>query len=120
MKSSKFFSSDATGRPPANRRDMGDGILWILRAGSPWRDLPKEFGKWSTVWNSFDTWNSDGTLAAILDRLRGQVVDSQELDSELWCVDGTSVRAAKCAAGGGKKGIPKNRPTTLWADPAVV
>jgi transposase len=95
-----------TGRPPVDRRDVVDGIFWILRTGSPWRDLPEEFGKWGTVWDLFDKWNADGTWDEILDRLRSAYAD---IDGELWCVDGTTVRAARCASGGGKKGIRKNR-----------
>jgi transposase len=94
-----------TGRPPVNRRDVVDGIFWILRTGSPWRDLPEEFGKWGTVWDLFDKWNADGTWDEILGRLRSAYAD---IDGELWCVDGTIVRAARCASGGGKKGIRKN------------
>lgn len=105
-----LFSAPArTGRPPRNPRDMMDGILWILRTGAPWRDLPEEFGKWSTVWEWFDKWNGDGTLDKILDRLRASRIDEGHLDDDLWCIDGTYVRAARCAAGGGKKGIRKNR-----------
>ena len=55
-----------TGRPPADRRTVLDGIFWILRTGAPWRDLPEEFGKWHTVWDLFDKWNADGTLDEIL------------------------------------------------------
>ena len=44
-----------TGRPPVCRRRVMDGILWMNRTGSPWRDLPEEFGKWGTVWDLFDT-----------------------------------------------------------------
>jgi len=106
-----FPKPKAMGRPPSNPRDMIDGILWVLNTGAQWRDLPAEFGPKSTVWDHFDRWNADGTLDAVLDRLRGQVT----IDEQLWCVDGTTVRAAKCAAGGGKKGIPTNRPTTRWA-----
>ncbi len=58
-----FPKPAATGRPPRNPRDMMDGIFWILRTGSPWRDLPEEFGAWSTVWDYFDRWNADGTLS---------------------------------------------------------
>ncbi len=105
-----------TGRPPRDRRSIVDGILWVLRTGSPWRDLPDDFGPWATVWDLFDTWNGDGTLAAILDRLRGQV----QIDDELWCVDGTVVRAARCASGGGKKRTPRNRRTTHWVEVAAV
>jgi len=94
---------------------MIDGILWILRTGSPWRDLPEEFGPWQTVWHHFDKWNGNGLLDEILNRLRACHVDAGAIDDELWCVDGTVVRAARCAAGGGKKGIPTNRKITRWA-----
>lgn len=107
-----FAAPARTGRPPKLRRDMMDGILWILRTGSPWRDLPAEIGHWSTVWEWFNRWNADGTLDKVLDRLRSARIDLGKLDEDLWCIDGTSVRAARCAAGGGKKGIPKNRRTT--------
>ena len=73
------------------------------------RDLPEEFGPWATVWDLFDKWNADGTLDEILARLQADHLDAGEIDEELWCVDGTTVRAARCAAGGGKKGIHKNR-----------
>jgi transposase len=98
-----------TGRPPSDRRKIIDGILWILRTGSPWRDLPEEFGPWGTVWDLFDKWNGDGTLDEIVHRLRAAHVDVGEIDEELWCIDGSVIRAARCAAGGGKKGIRKNR-----------
>ncbi len=96
------------GRPPRDRRKIMDGILWILRTGSPWRDLPTALGPWQTTWDLFNRWNQDGTLNKILERLRLR----QQLDPELWCIDGTIVRAARCASGGGKKKIRTNRTTT--------
>lgn len=99
-----FPEPASTGRPPVCRRMVMDGILWINRTGSPWRDLPEEFGKWGTVWDLFNTWTSDGTLDEILERLRERI----NLDGELWCLDGTIVRAARCANGGGKKKIRTN------------
>lgn len=104
------------GRPPRDRRQVLDGILWILNTGSPWRDLPERFGPWATTWDLFDTWNGDGTLVSVLRRLQGEV----EIDEELWCIDGTTVRAHKCATGGGKRGTPKNRRTTHWVAAAAV
>jgi transposase len=87
-----------------------DAILWILRAGSPWRDLPEEeFGPWETVYGLFNSWNADGTLDEMLHRLQAAHVDVGAIDEELWCVDGTIVRAHRCAAGGGKKGIRRNQ-----------
>ena len=96
-----------TGRPRRDRREILDGILWILRTGAPWRDLPEELGPWATAWDLFDTWNDDGTLDAILSRLRAAGIDAGLVDRELWCVDGTVVRAARCAGGGGKGDDPE-------------
>ena len=104
-----FEKPAATGRRPRDRRMVVDGILWILRTGSTWRDLPEEFGPWKTVWRLFDSWNADGTLDQILRRLQSVHVDAGAIDQELWCIDGSNVRAARCAGGGGKKGIPKSR-----------
>ena len=104
-----FPPSATTGRPPRDRRQVLDGILWILRTGAPWRDLPEEFDPWRTVWHLFDKWNGDGTLDRILDRLRSAHFDAGAIDHDLWCIDGTIVRAARCASGGGKKGIPRNQ-----------
>jgi transposase len=96
-----------TGRPRVDWRAVIDGILWILRTGAPWRDLPKEFGKWGTVYDLFSTWNANGTLDEILRRLQAAHVDVGEIDEQLWCVDGTNVRAARCAAGAQKGGFAR-------------
>ena len=106
-----FPPRKATGRKPRDRRQIMDAILWVLRTGAPWRDLPASYGPWATAWDLFDTWNGDGLLLTILQRLQGDA----ELDGELWCVDGTVVRAHKCASGGGKKRMPTNPRTTLLA-----
>jgi transposase len=94
--------SKSGGRPPLPRRRILNGIFWILRTGAPWRDLPGKFGAWQTVWRLFDKWNGDGTLDNILGTLQGEVGFNQEL----WCIDGTVIRAARCASGGGKKDDP--------------
>ena len=98
-----FPAPARTGRPPRDRRQVVDGILWILRTGAPWRDLPEEFGPWGTVWDLFDKWNGDGTLDTILCRLRSSRIDADEVDGELWCIDGTSVRLRGAPAGREKK-----------------
>lgn len=108
-----FPEPAATGRPPRDPRELLDAIFWIVRTGAPWRDVPSEFGAWKTVYNHFDRWNSDGTLDEIRKRLLSQFVDEDEIDSQLWCIDGTIVRAARCANGGGKKTTHMNRPIML-------
>src|SRR5687767_13250429 len=102
-----FAAPARTGRPRRDPRDIVDAILWVLRTGSPWRDLPEEFGPWQTAWHLFDRWNRQGLWDAILEQLRAAHVDVGDIDTELWCVDGTVVRAARCAAGGGKKKIDR-------------
>ena len=109
-----FAPPARTGRPPRDRREIVDGILWILRTGAPWRDLPEEFGPWATTWDLFDKWNADGTWDAILSRLRSARIEAGEVDGALWCIDGTSVRAARSAAGGAKKTIRQSRQTMRW------
>ncbi len=44
------------GRKPTDHRLVLDGIFWIARTGSQWRDLPAEFGKWSSVYRQFRRW----------------------------------------------------------------
>lgn len=60
-----------TGRRPRDRRVILNAILWVLRTGARWRDVPTEYGPWSTAWNFFDAWTKDGTFDAMLQRLRG-------------------------------------------------
>ena len=93
-------SKAKTGRPPADARRMIDGLLWLLRTGSPWRDLPGEwFGPWQTVYHYRNAWRADGTLDKILLALQVRLDRRGKIDWDLWCVDGSVVRAARCAAG---------------------
>src|SRR5690606_7828789 len=99
-----------SGRRPRDRREIMNAILWVLRTGAPWCDLPGEFGPWSTAWDFFDRWTKDGTLDAVLLRLRSVALPNPLEPDDLWCIDGTSIRAARCSAGGGKKpGAPRTR-----------
>ncbi len=54
------------GRPWTDHRLAIDGIFWILKTGSPWRDLPEDFGRWETVYARFRRWNLEG----LWDRMR--------------------------------------------------
>ena len=108
-------STARTGRPPNEPRVMLNGILWILSAGAPWRDLPPHFGPFQSVHRYFTHWRRDGVFAAIVDALQLKLDKTGRIDWELWCVDGASVRAARAAAGAEKKvssDIPMSRRTT--------
>lgn len=109
------------GRPPKPRRTIVNGIFFVLKTGIQWRDLPDRYGKWKTVYHHFRLWSGDGTFDALLRRLVGALTDIEELDEDLWCVDGTVVRAARCAAGAKKKGArQKMLANKRWAAPAGV
>jgi transposase len=92
------------GRPPNDHRAIVNGILWILHTGAPWRDLPERYGPWQTVFDRFNGWRRDGTWARIVTSLLDELDDKGQIDHDLWCIDGTVVRASRAAAGGGKKG----------------
>jgi len=97
---------------------MPNGILWILRTGAPWRDLPKRFSPWRTVYGYFQRWRADGTFDRILGALQIRLDRDGKIDWDLWCIDGSSVRASRAAVGASKKSRPMpptSRKTTLRA-----
>ena len=99
-------------------RRVINGIFYVLRTGSPWRDLPERFGPWQTVYDHFRRWRKRGVFAAIIEALQVKLDRDGYIDWELWCVDGSNVRAARAAAGADKKvssGTPTSPPTTHWA-----
>ncbi len=87
-----------------------DGILWILRTGAPWRDLPERYGKWQSVYDRFNRYRKSGVFDRILKALRIRLDKDGFIDWDLWCVDGSNVRASRSAAGAAKK--PRTWPKT--------
>jgi transposase len=58
------------GRPRKDNRLVIEGILWSLRTGAPWRDLPEKFGSWATVYGRFRDWMLSGLWHQIFDSLK--------------------------------------------------
>mgnify|MGYP003398218407 CR=1 FL=1 len=83
------------GRKPLNHRLVLDGIFWVARTGSPWRDLPEEFGKWSSVYRQFRRW----TLARLWEQIMEALNESGLVPDALQMIDSTVVRAHHQAAG---------------------
>jgi len=83
------------GRKPMNHRLVLDGVFWIARTGAPWRDLPEEFGKWSSVYRQFRRW----TLAGLWEQILEVLTESRIVPDALQMVDSTVVRAHHQAAG---------------------
>jgi len=97
------FHHGKAGHPFKGHRPLVNGILWILHTGAPWRDLPVRYGPWKTVSDRFYRWREDGTLTRIVTSLLDESDDKGFLDHDLWCIDGSNVRASRAAAGAGKK-----------------
>lgn len=83
------------GRKPNNHRLFLDGIFWIARTGAPWRDLPEEFGKWSSIYRQFRRWTLAGLWEDIMDALN----QSRAVPDALQMIDSTVIRAHHQAAG---------------------
>jgi transposase len=96
------------GRPAHDHRLMINGILWILRTGAPWRDLPDYYGPWSTVASRFYRWQKAGIWQRVLSALQQQSEAAGQIDWEKHSVDGTVIRAHQHAAGA-KGGIKIKR-----------
>lgn len=91
-----------------------DGILWVLRTGAPWRDLPERYGKWESVYDRFNAWRRSGMYQRILRALRIRLDKQGKIDWDLWLVDGSNVRASRAAAGARQKEAKTSRKTTHW------
>ena len=86
-----------------------EGVLWIARTGSPWRDLPGKFGSWGNVYVRYNRWCQNGVWERIFEAL------SDDPDFEYVRIDSTIVRAHQHAAGG-KGGLRINRLDAPVAD----
>jgi len=87
------------GRHGEDNRLFIDAVVWLARAGAPWRDLPDEFGKWNSVFQRFRRWAKKGAWERIFNALL------EDPDFEYLIIDSTIVRAHQHAAGakGGAK-----------------
>jgi transposase len=82
-----------------NLRKMVEAILYRMRVGCPWRDLPAEFGCWNTIYQQFNRWSSKNKLMHIFNDL------IQEPDLEREFIDGSIVKAHQHSAGAPNKSV---------------
>lgn len=93
------------GRSGTDNRLFLEAVLWLVRTGVPWRDLPEAFGRWNTVFRRFRRWACKGVFEGIVTALSG------DPDFEYALVDGTIVRVHQHGAGakGGTQAIGRSR-----------
>ena len=90
------------GRRPTENRAAPNGILWRLRCGAPWRDVPERYGKWNTIYRRFRRWSEAGTWEVVSVTLAEMMADTGH-----YSIDSTTIRAHVSAAG--VKGGPIDR-----------
>lgn len=93
-----------TGRPAEDHRKIINGILWKVRTGAPWRDIPERYGSWSTIYSRFRRWRDAGVWDRILSELQAESDSEGHVDWTIHFVDTTIVRAHQNAAGAKKGG----------------
>lgn len=96
------------GRPSKPNRIMLNGMLWKVKTGAPWRDLPTRFGPWKTVYSRFRLWSKEDAFQKLFESL------SSDADLQEASIDSTSCKVHQHAAGA-KKG-PKMPKLTKKSD----
>jgi transposase len=88
---------DGRGRPWQDTRGVLNGVLWILRTGAPWQDLPKRYPPYQTCHRRFQRWQRSGRLTAILRLLLQDLMERGKLDLEEGPIDASFSEAKKGA-----------------------
>ncbi len=91
------------GRERRDPRELMNAIIWVLRTGSPWRELPKKYGPHTTTYNNFRKWTKEGIMEKIFKKFSPVAEETIQIQ-----IDSTYVKAHQHSAGA-KKGALKRR-----------
>ena len=104
----------SVGNPAKNNREFINGVLWILRTGAPWRDLPSEYGNWNNVHRRFCRWRDRGIWEGLLSRF------IENPDMEWLMIDASHIKVHLHATGavGGNQDMGNTKggsiPRFIW------
>ena len=110
---------DGRGRPWACNRACLEGILWVLRTGARWRDLPEEYPDGSTCWRRLRMWEEQGVWLRAWRKLLGQLDERKLLGWEEAFLDATFVTAKKGALPSAQHVAGKVRSAWWWSTAAA-
>ena len=99
------------GRSGADNRLFVSGVLWVLRSGAHWHDLPERYGKWKTAHKRFSRW----AAAGVWERLFAELIEDP--DNRYLMLDSTLVRAHQQATTGRGSGPKRGASVRLWGVP---
>ncbi|MEU7895204.1 transposase [Nonomuraea sp. NPDC049152] len=85
--------------PIPDLRQQFNAVMWRFWTGSPWRDLPAEYGPWSTTYDRFRSWAMADVFARLMQAMIAEAAARGQVDLDLVSVDSTTVRAHHHAAG---------------------
>src|SRR5581483_2137973 len=102
------------GRPRRPDREVLNGVLWILRSGARWCDLPDRFPPYQTCHRRFQQWVKDGRLERLLETLAEDLRTRGELDLSECFIDGTFIVAKKGGAKWERPSGAKVRSSWQW------
>ena len=94
---------DGSGRPWRNPREVLSGILWVLRTGAPWKDVPERYPPYQTCHRRFQHWCREGTLKRVLHALAESFYERGALDLTECFIDVTFAGAKKGALASGRR-----------------
>ena len=103
------------GRPRASNREVFEGILWILRTGAPWSDMPKEYPSASTCWRRLREWEERDIWLRAWRALVSELDRREQLDWSEAFVDGSFAPAKKGAAVSERPSGAKARSGWWWS-----
>jgi len=87
------------GHSYCDHRRVINGILWRLKTGAPWRDVPTRYGPWQTCYDRYVRWSRNGTWQRLLRALQAQADAAGQIDWDGAALDATHVKAHRSATG---------------------
>jgi len=107
------------GRPRANDRDVMEGILWVLRSGARWRDMPDRYPAYATCWRRLGEWERADLWLSLWRAFLKDLDEAQQLDWSEAFMDGTFAPAKKGALASEKHARVRGQSLWYWSTARV-
>jgi len=107
-------TTDRGGRPWREPRDVLNGILWVLRTGAQWSELPRKYPPYQTCHRRFQKWEREGVLDKILEALARDLRDRGKVDLTEAYIDGTHAGAKKGVLWLGEHDVARRPRSWQW------